>query len=185
MKHRSLEMPAEVAEVLRARYNILGHWNFLHFDSNFVALRTLLLAIKKERFDPQDRIIIEHQDTDFYIKECCVGINLRNFFCVVRELDIPLYLFIFYTNHFGLQKELDILSASNHKKDRPIVIESFLSNLHHDKKRIMPIDCNFEHIEFNMLCMLNLKRSHRHAAYHALEDIDNTKLVLAGTNANL
>lgn len=185
MTSNSLEMPSEVVDLLRARYNILGHWNFLQFDFDFTILRNLLLDIKKERFDPQDRIIIEHQDTDFYIKECSVGINLRNFFCVVRELDLPLYLFVFYTNHFGLKKEFDILCGLNHANNRPTVIESFLSTRHHDNKRIIPVDCDFEHIEFNMLCMMNLKRSHRNAVYHALKEVDDQKLALAATDANL
>lgn len=185
MKHSSVAIPDEILNLLRARYNILGLWSFFDFDYDFTILRDRLFAIKKEQFDPHDRIVIEHEDTDFYIKECSVGINVRNFFCVVRELDLPLYLFVFYTNHFGLQKEFDILCGSSNMNDRPTVIESFLTTAHHDKKRIMPVDCNFQHIEFNMLCMMNLIRSHRHAVYNALKDVDNQKLALAGTNDNL
>jgi hypothetical protein len=177
------ELPVEVFDLLDRKYHILAHWNFLEFDQNFDILRENLSLIKKDQFDSKDRIIIEHQDTDFYIKECTIGMNLRNFFCVVSELDIPFYLFIFYTNHFGIQKEFDIICKHRHPLDRPTVIESFLSTLHHDKNKIAEIECNFDSIQVNMLCMMNLKRSHRNAVYNELKDIDDEKLALAGTNA--
>lgn len=183
MSNSNLEMPVEVLKVLQDRYNILAHLNFLQFDFDFTILRDQLTTIKKQEFDPTDRIIIEHQDTDFYIKECSVGINLRNFFCVVFEIDLPLYLFVFYTNHFGLTKELDMLCQTQHVKDRPTVIESFLSTRHHDPTKIMPVDFNVDAVEFNMLCMMHLTRSHRNAVYNALQDTDSQKLALAGTNA--
>lgn len=181
------ELPDVVYNLLDRRYQIIEHMSFLEFDHDFEILRSRLTACKKKKFNVNDRIIIEHFDTDYYFDQCTTGVNLRNFFVLLEELDIPRYIFIFYTNHFGLQKETDSLCQYCEKQDRPTIIESFLSKLSHDPSKLQDIDCDFHLINHHALCMMHLTRSHRNAMYHALKHIPPDTLVLNTTknlNAN-
>jgi hypothetical protein len=172
------EIPDKVYNLLEQHYQIIDHLSFLEFDHDFNLLKKRLAKIQNKELSPNDRIIIEHQDTDYYLEQCTVGINLRNFFLVLEELDIPRYIFIFYTNHFGISKEIDSLCQFCHPKDRPTVIESFLTKLHYDREKIKNIESNFDQITHHALCMMNAKRSHRNAMYHALKDIPADTLAL-------
>ena len=175
----TLEIPLEVLDVIRQKYNVQCHLSFLNFDFDFDILKSRLSQYKKSQSSDNDRIIIEHLDTDYYFPECSVVVNLRNFFGVVQELDISYSKFIFYTNHFGLSREIDQLCSNSDPQDRPLVIESFLSILHHKSESINPIECNFYSIQFHAICMMVLKRSHRNAMFNAIRDIDQSKLMLA------
>ena len=179
----------DISDLLHRKFNIIARWNFLEFDHDFKILRSYIDSIKKNEYDARDRIIVEHTDTDYYINVngCPVGINLRNFFGVINELDIPNYLFIFYTTHFGITKEIDALCRDKSLFDRPTVIETlpFFDEVHYNKKQdINDIDCDIDSIKFNMLCMMHLTRSHRNAVYRQLDKIDKSKILLSGTNAN-
>jgi hypothetical protein len=175
----NLEIPPEVLNAIRQKYNVRCHLSFLDFDFNFDILKTRLNQYKESQSSDNDRIIVEHMDTDYYFSECSVGVNLRNFFGVVQELDISYSRFIFYTNHFGLSREIDLLCRHSDPQDRPLVIESFLSTVHHKSESINLIECNFDCIQFHAVCMMVLKRSHRNAMYNAIKDIDQSKLMLA------
>jgi len=180
------EISTKVSDLLNKKYHIISHWNFLEFDQDFSILRERARGIKKDHYDLKDRIIVEHMDTDYYVKinDFQIGINLRNFFGVMAELDIPHHLFIFYTNHFGIKKEIDLLCENRHPNDRPTIIETFLSRLHYKQESVQNIDFNVDSVKFNMLCMMHLTRSHRNAAYRELDKIDRSKILLSGTNAN-
>lgn len=174
-----LEVPDCVLELLKQRFTLLDHLSFLEFDQDFSVLRTRLSAIHKSSYDAREKILIEHMDTDYYFKECSVGINLRNFIGIVTELDIPYNVFLFYTNHIGIKQEINSLCKDI--RDRPLIIESFLSKQHHDPTRIKDIEYNVDFVKYHALCMMNLTRSHRHAVYHAVSPIDRSKLLLSAT----
>jgi hypothetical protein len=127
-------------------------------------------------------IVIVHTDTDFYFEYCNVGINLLNFFTVTEMIDIPKWVFLFYTNHFGLQKEIDLICKN--KKDQPMVIESFIDNLHYNPDNYENIDLNLNLIEHNSLCMMHIIRSHRNAMFHIIKDIPDEKMIKAFTVQN-
>lgn len=172
------EIPTPVLNLLKTKFNIIEHLSFLDFDYNFDILKTKLLAVHKTEFAPQDRIIIEHLDIDFYYNESPVGINLRNFFTVADIVDIPLNIFVFYTNHFGIQKEIDIICKNKHIKDRPTLLESFISDLHNPRFGYQQKDCNISKIEYNALSLINGTRSHRHALYNHICHIDKKHLAI-------
>jgi len=175
----TLEIPLEVLDVIRQKYNVQCHLSFLNFDFDFDILKSRLSQYKKSQSSDNDRIIIEHMDTDYYFPECSVGVNLRNFFGVVKSLDISYSKFIFYTNHFGLSCEINQLCSHSDPQDRPLVLESFLSELHYKFEYITPIECHVDRVQFHATCMMVLKRSHRNAMYNAIKDIDQSKLMLA------
>lgn len=74
------EIPSPVLDVLRRKFNVLEHMNFLEFDHDFDRFKQRLNDCRKPQFDARDRIIVEHLDTDYYFDHCLVGVNFRNFF---------------------------------------------------------------------------------------------------------
>lgn len=178
MRFNSQHMPMETFELLNSRYNIIDAINFKHIDHDWNLLRQWFAKHYREKFDSNDRFIIEHQDTDIYLDLMPVGVNLRNFFLIADEYDFPFYTFIFWTNHFGIQNEIDILCQRRHVNDRPSVIESFCCVKHvfdviHDR------DIDIDSIEYHGLSMMGNHRSHRFALYHALRDISTDKLAMS------
>jgi cell division transport system ATP-binding protein len=145
------EMPHGVKSLLEKKYNIIDHLIFIDFDNDFLKLSRYLRNIKKEKFDWHDRIIIEHMDTDFYFPGSTVGINLINFFNVIKDLDYPYFVFMFYTNHFGITREIDLLCQDTDPIDRPTVIESFITNFHYNNNGYTNINLNIEQCEFVFL----------------------------------
>lgn len=171
-------IPAELADLLTKKYNVIGNIEFKQFDHNWDHLRSFFRQTKKTKFDHRDRYVIEHQDTDIYLAEMSVGLNLRNFFEIVNELDIPLFTILIWTNHFGLQKELDILHKQCHPKDRPTVIESFCTRTHVADSYVDQ-DIAVDEIQHHALSMMGTNRSHRFAVYHVLKHFDPEKLAMS------
>lgn len=170
-------MPAEIEKILYDQFNVIGRTDFKEFDLNLNNLRNFFDKTKKERYDILDRYIIVHQDTDIYIDEMCVGLNLRNFFLIAEEFDLPLYTFIIWTNHFGLQKEIDIICKKKHPKDRPTLIESFCT-VSHVAEHYRPVNLDLNQIEYHAISMMGAGRSHRFALYNNLKDLDPTKIAI-------
>jgi hypothetical protein len=109
---------AEFLSALKEKYKILDSFILKNYDQDCNSLREHLQSLRKEVFAPDDRIIITQFDTDYYIDER-VGINLINLFNTWKEVDIPLSVMIYYTNSFGVSKEIDHICRYNHPGDRP------------------------------------------------------------------
>ena len=167
------EIPDRVLELLKTKFNIIGHLSFLEFDSDFDILKNNLLSVHRKNFSIKDKIIIEHLDTDFYYPESTIGINLRNFFTIVEQVDIPLNVFVFYTNHFGIQREFDIICKNKHSADRPILLESFISKMHYPESNYKQVSVNHDTITCSALSLIHGTRSHRHALYNHISQCDN------------
>ena len=170
-------MHEDYYNVLENKYKIIGIIEFKQFDYDWNYLREFFLKTKKQTFDTDERYIIVHQDTDIYLPNISFGINFRNFLQIVEEVDIPFYTLLIWTNHFGIQKEIDILCKNHHPKDRPDLIESFYTTTH-AKDEYKDIDLDLDAITHHAICMMGQARSHRHAVYHALKHIDKNKLAM-------
>lgn len=171
-------LPCEILDLLNSRFHIIDVMHFKQFDLDWSHLRKILTNTKKSVYAPDDRYIIIHQDTDVYIPEMCVGLNLRNFFQIVRAVDIPFYTFVIWTNHFGIQREIDILCQDLHPKDRPMLIESFCATTHvGDNYRNTEVDQ--DQIEYHAISMMGTSRSHRYALYTEIKHVGTDKLVLS------
>jgi hypothetical protein len=171
-------MPTAMLNVLKSKFNIIGQAEFKQFDADWDFLENFFQTTHKETFDINDRYIFNHQDTDIYIPECRVGINFRNFFEVARKNDIPFYTILIWTNHIGIQQEIDIICANRHCTDRPTVIESFCTTSHVSDS-YSNVQINIEQIQYHALSMMGANRSHRYALYNSLKHIDSSKLAIS------
>jgi hypothetical protein len=180
-----MNKPAEISPLadfdflsaIKQKYCVLDMFQFNEYDQDYDRLRQHLLSIKKPQFDPADRIIVVHFDTDYYIHNQ-YGIHLLNFFNVWREVDIPFYTMIFYTLNIGIKKEFEIICQDFHLLDRPTLIETFINPLNYsDDTYINEPDISSDKIEYHGLSMMSNPRSHRYALYQHLKHLKN-QLVL-------
>lgn len=161
------------------KYSIMAHIEFKNFDADFKVLEKQLLLIKKDSFANNERIIIEHQDTDFYLPEFSYGLGLYNVFTAFKKIDIPLFTMLLFTNHFGIAQEVNRLAPD--PNDRPTVIESFITFKHYSNN-YQPIDLDVDQINMPGLCMLGASRVHRHAMYNFLRDENLLPVVATSIN---
>jgi hypothetical protein len=172
------QVDAEFLSALKEKYKISNIFCLENYDRDFNRLRQHLQSLKKEVYDPNDRIIVVQFDTDYYIDER-VGINLINLFTVWKEIDIPLWVMIYYTNHIGVSQEIDHICRYSHVNDRPTVIETFFNPLNYVSGSY-PTDLNLdvESIKYHALCMMGgTGRSHRFALYNHIKHLA-TRMVL-------
>jgi len=162
---RTLMTPA-YQKAIYAKYSIVLHLEFKMFDYNFDILEQHLLSIKKDQFFHNDRIIIEHQDCDYYLKDFPYGVGLYNLFTAFKKIDIPLFTMLLFTNHFGIEQEVKKLAPD--PNDRPTVIESFITKTHYAEK-YQPVELSSDQIQRPGLCMMGNHRVHRHVMYRFLE----------------
>jgi hypothetical protein len=174
-QHRLID--PDFLSAIKQRYHVIDMFQIAEYDKDFDGLEKYLLAIKKHHFDPNDRIIVVHFDTDYYIQNH-YGIHLLNFFNVWKTVDIPLYTLLFYTNHVGIKYEIDTICQTRHFADQPTVIETFINPLNYsDATYNTEPGINSNQIEYHGLSLMGAPRSHRYALYNHLKHLDN-QLVL-------
>jgi len=167
----------EFLSAIKQQYHVIDLFELAGYDKDFDRLEKHLLSIKKHQYYTNDRIIVVHFDTDYYIHNH-YGINLLNFFNVWKSVGIPLYILLFYTNHIGIKCEIDKICQNYHFADQPTVIETFINptNYSDDTYNTEP-DINSNQIEYHGLSMMGAPRSHRYALYNHLKHLNN-QLVL-------
>jgi hypothetical protein len=153
-------------EIIYKKYDILSHWRMNEFDHDFCEFEQRLLSVKKNFYAPNQRIIIEHLDTDYYFQDFDYGIGLYNLFRAFRTVDIPLFTMLLFTNNFGIKQEVNQLVTE--QADQPTVIETFITNTHYDCD-YQPVDLAVDQIQKAGLCMMGQPRVHRHAMFNFLK----------------
>jgi hypothetical protein len=155
-----LEMSSQYHDLLYSKYTVIGHFNFLQFHSDFSILEQCLEQCQKDCFAPTDRIIIEHMDTDYYLGQFPYGLGLLNLIRAFKEVDIPLFTLLLFTNHFGIEQELDSLLSTHCDGDRPTVITSLISTAHYSTNYV-DVCIDADAIEIPAISMMNHSRVHR------------------------
>lgn len=162
------------------KYNILAHIPSQQFDHSPVEFENFLRSLRKETFLPNDRIVIEHMDTDYYHSSFRNGIFITNLIKAFHAVDIPTFVLLLVTNHFGIKKEINELVIDKH--DLPTVIETFLYQPH-VQPEYKDIELKVTSIQMPALCLMGgIARSHRHALYDFIlkNDLTNHIAVTKG-----
>jgi|TARA_B110000211_G_scaffold109362_1_gene126880 hypothetical protein len=176
----------KILAAIQEKYELLDIINVIDIDHNFSMLEERLLNIKKESFAPNERILINHTDTDYYDKKILkYGLILYNILYTIMKIDIPCFTILFYTNNIGVSKEvMSILDDFNYPTvGRPTIIESFLTNLHYNPKACNDLPIRAQEIKFSALSMMGASRSHRYSLYNYLNKnnlLDSVKVSIRG-----
>jgi hypothetical protein len=168
-------------KILYTKYSIVARFRMNKFDTDFKKFEKDLLSIKKDHFDTDERILIEHVDTDYYLKEFPYGINLYNLFTAFKQADIPLFVMLLFTSNFGIQREIELLAPN--PSDRPTVVESFLTTTHYSQD-YNDFPLAVEDITKPALCMMGQPRVHRHAMFNFLSEQDLLSCVAVSVSGN-
>jgi hypothetical protein len=97
---------------------------------------------------------------------------MYNLIITFIHLDIPLSTVILFTNTFSNSKEIDSLldSLNIHISDRPIIIESFCTQVHINKS-YNNVDIAINDVTQNAVSMMGgTNRPHRNALYNFLSE---------------
>ena len=142
-------------------YKVLDIIDLLKFDHNLSLLRERLLAVKKDSYAPNERIVILHNDHEYFYHDHPTGFNTHNLFTIIRQLDLPLFVFLIITNHSNYQKSIAPFVVSKH--DCPEIYNPLMHDLSY---RMLSRSGVFaaapkKDIKFHALSMLGTARAHR------------------------
>ena len=157
------------------KFNIVAAIQLNHTDENFEKLKEILESTRKEAFDPNDRYLIAHADTDYYLPECPYGLAIFNLVRTFLNLDIPLNTLLFVTNHYGIRREFEILIPNDmHEHNFPTIIDNCLScftvtSLAHGMTE-PAVDA--QSITHHGVSMLGVARVHRNILFNELKQHD-------------
>lgn len=77
-------------------YRILGTYELYMFP-NMHVLHQLLKRSRKDVYPPEERYLISHLETEYFVKG--LGLTIHNFHAMISALDIDPCRFVIYTNH--------------------------------------------------------------------------------------
>jgi hypothetical protein len=159
-------------KILRKTYNILGivnlsdqspEWGLESFAIN--KLYSLLAPLTKKTYDINDRIIIMHFDTDYYIDpldNSHPGLMITYVQQMCSALNIPNYFILMITNHDNIEKELTYLQKKYSVDDIPIpYINCELVMYAINSSAAQPVNLNQELICKKYSCLNYNSRPHR------------------------
>ena len=160
---------SSVLDLLSQHCNIVGGAVMQEIDHDWAAVASWLQGMHRDQFDPADRIIIVHQDSDYYLANG-YGINLNNLFETWTDCDIPVYTMLLYTNHFGIAQEIDQICSQRRLQDRPTIIEAPITE--YPGASFPNPEFNTQSIALHAVSMMaGSPRSHRFALYNHLRHL--------------
>jgi hypothetical protein len=166
----SLLIHQEVIALVKEKYNILETLNLV-YENCLSDLDQILAKYQNYTFSPNERIIIIHQETDYYSDINGVGNNMYNIFHMLAHYDIPMEFIIMFTNHYGIEKELQHLCQKILNRPVPQVIYTVLFWIFPENLENLP-DPKYQEIK-NLYCCLNgIERMHRVLTLAYLQEYD-------------
>lgn len=164
--YENTELPTEYREFIDSKYNVIGQIYLADHNCEFMQVEKLLMSMKIDYFLPNDRIVIEYFETDYYLPEFPYGFTLYNLFTAFKKIDLPLFTMLLVTNSFGIEEEVNRLLVD--KNDRPTVISTFLSTRHY-ANNYADVSIDADEITTPGISMLGYNRVHRNLLYNFID----------------
>ena len=142
---------------LKTKYNIIAEIDLCKLGNDPGRMYNVLSLAYKDHYDPNDRILIYHYDTDFYHVGGGTGFIVSNLMACLNHLDISVCFCLLLTNHYGISNEI------NHLSTNEVGMQIFENNysLVQTDPTPKPIDINVDKIVKPYICLNGAKRSHR------------------------
>jgi len=106
---------------------ILKTINLIDYDHDFYKLYNELLSIKKNKYSIDEKIIILHNDTEYFYYDSPIGFSIHNLLTCIQQADIPMHVFVILTNHCYYKKS--IIDCIKNKNDIPTIIFTYVNNV--------------------------------------------------------
>jgi hypothetical protein len=107
-------------QILDQNFNVLAVFNLPLYKFNMPALHKELLAIRKDRFATNDRIIFTMFDHDYHLDYQGAGWTFRNLQSILAHLDISNFFCILLTHHHNWEEYAIELQKKITHDDYPI-----------------------------------------------------------------
>jgi hypothetical protein len=154
----------EVNQCLNKKFKIKQVINLYECDFDPYVIDNFLEPLHNYVFKPDEKIIIIHTDTQYYLPYTDYSVTLYNVHVALIHYNIPLESVIIMTNHFGLKKELKLL-ANMFNFTNPInVFESFydkVGSLSSTDKINLNLKINVNYISHLFCCINGTQRTNR------------------------
>jgi|688.fasta_scaffold154741_2 hypothetical protein len=140
---------------------ILDEIELVEYDARFDDLYYRLLALKKETFEFNERIVIWHTDTEYFYYNHPTGFITHNLFSTIRKLDIPLFVFIILTNQSQYQISIApfIIDEEDYPEIHNLIVNSGSISFGNIRE-LLKLDI-VKDIKFHAVCLLGTPRNHR------------------------
>lgn len=159
-----MKLTKKIDRYLREKYNVLFDFECSDYLDDFNRLENELKKIKKDVFDPLDRIILYRFETDFYDNFLNAGLALRNSIESLRKIDIPFYNVLIFTNHQIVKKEIDFLLRNDQQKITVVETHAISADIDYIFNNI---DVNEQSIKRPAVCLMGgASRCHRHVLFN-------------------
>lgn len=150
---------------LRTNYNVVGEVDLYHACTEPLQVYQALANAKQPYYQPEDKIIVYHYDTEYYYSKNAVGIGLYNFLSSLHALDISPSVCILMTNHYGFTKEIsafykEYYPTHDYTNDCVTVVESNYQQMQ-TPVTVQDTSIAIEQIAYPYICLSGIKRPHR------------------------
>lgn len=154
-------MISSITEFLqKSDLEILDTIPLVLLDHDLVLLRDRLAKHTRKFFSHNQKIIVEHVDTEYYYHNHPLGFTMHNLFGIWRDLDLPLSIMVLLHNHQGLERGVSQIISD--PKDAPTLI-NIIVNSCSIQHLVSYVDspCPEKQIDYTAVCLMSLARSHR------------------------
>ena len=102
---------------MTSHYNIIGD---ILFSQSLLEIRQKLESLRKDRFDPLDRIVIRQDITDEYPYVDAVGTKLIEIQKIINQVDISNCFILLTTSNTDISREIDFVTRFYSVDPNPI-----------------------------------------------------------------
>ncbi len=152
------------------KFDILDEFDLVSIDHDFDILKRRLIVTRKEKYNSDEKYLIIHHDTDYYMPHCPYGLSIFNLIKTFTELDISLGTIIFLTSHTGISREFKILiPESEWGYNFPKIIDDKMTWFKYASNGIKaaePKIATIDDITKHAVCLMGASRVHRNVLYN-------------------
>lgn len=165
----------EVLDIIRERYRIVGVIDIFLSMQDVESLASELQIYQGRCFDTNERLVILHDDTDYYPSVHASGFQIYNFLRLCANFNLPLEHMILLTNHYGIRQEIERLSQEicNAPGPRVVYTSQWIDYPEYqDLPAVPPVDHGYHEPECLYSCLNNKQRQHRLLTLCMLKEAD-------------
>lgn len=157
---------------LEQKYSVLTYIDLYVMDHQIEKVQKILEGVYKNRYTPDEKIVILHYDTDFYLYNS-IGVTLHNLITIINHLQISPSVFIILTNHYGLNNELKQYYHKNYcsvdiNNDWFNIIENNYTYLQAPENNFLDCKVDSNQITYHYSCLNGASRTHRKVLLSAI-----------------
>lgn len=168
---------------IKEKYKIRAWFDLRPYDYTPQLFNNILKPLSGYNFAPNERVVITHTDTQYYMPSSKVSFTLRNLHAALSHFLIPTEMILFFTNQYGIEEELNFL-AQEFNFENPIKPIVSFYDVVGTTNTVLPIDLNENEINFSYSCLNGIERSHRSLLLSLLKENNLLDHGLVSTNFN-